>query len=112
MINQLGPHIAVEPITAFKLLRIVTVFFKNMEVNAELKKLEIPMVDIVDNCILPALSLLESNYSYSDELWELLSLFTYQQRFRLYSHWKNIHTPKFLDIQRAMVLGRTKYSIK
>uniref|UniRef100_A0A914QJJ5 THO complex subunit 2 n=1 Tax=Panagrolaimus davidi TaxID=227884 RepID=A0A914QJJ5_9BILA len=110
--NQLGPYIAVDPISAFKLLRIVTVFFRNMEVNTELKKLEIPMIDIVDNSILPALSLLESSYTYSDELWELLSLFTYQQRFRLYSHWKSIHTPRFLEVQRGMVLGRTKYCIK
>lgn len=70
------------------------------------------MMDIVDNSILPALSLLDGSYSYSDELWELLSIFSYQQRFRLYSHWKYIHTPRFLEVQRAMVLGRTKFSIK
>lgn len=40
MINHLGPCVAVDRGTAFKLLRVVTVFFKNMEINPELRKLE------------------------------------------------------------------------
>jgi len=112
LIIQTGPFVGCDTFTAFKLLRVVTSFFKQMAENSSLKQFEITMMDIVDCSVLPALTLMDSNYSYSDELWELLSMFTYQQRFRLYSHWQGINTQKFLDVQRAMVLGRTKYCLK
>uniref|UniRef100_A0A7E4VCR3 THO complex subunit 2 n=1 Tax=Panagrellus redivivus TaxID=6233 RepID=A0A7E4VCR3_PANRE len=112
MVNELGPYVATNPITAFKLLRLISAFMKDLKTDINLESLKPAIIGILDSAVLPALSLLDGNHAYSDELWELLNTFDYKVRFRLYAHWRNIATPAFLEVQRATVLGRTKYSLK
>jgi hypothetical protein len=41
-------------------------------------------MDLCDGVLVPAASLLDSNYAYCEELWAILSRFSYQDRYRLY----------------------------
>ncbi|KAK6038505.1 hypothetical protein COOONC_23989 [Cooperia oncophora] len=72
------------------------------------------MMDIVDEIILPGLSLSEYNSGLSEEVWTLLQFFPYTWRYRLYGHWKFANTVRHpeVNIVRGKVLGRTKYVLK
>ncbi|WKX98690.1 hypothetical protein Q1695_013961 [Nippostrongylus brasiliensis] len=72
------------------------------------------MMDIVDEVILPGLSLSEYNVGLSEEVWTLLQCFPYTWRYRLYGHWKFFNTIRHpeVNIVRGKVLGRTKYVLK
>ncbi|KJH43484.1 hypothetical protein DICVIV_10490 [Dictyocaulus viviparus] len=72
------------------------------------------MMDIIDEVILPGLSLSDCNTGLSEEIWSLLQIFPYTWRYRLYGHWKfgnTIRHPE-VNIMRGKVLGRTKYVLK
>ncbi|PIO72849.1 hypothetical protein TELCIR_05206 [Teladorsagia circumcincta] len=71
-------------------------------------------MDIVDEIILPGLSLSEFNSGLSEEVWTLLQFFPYTWRYRLYGHWKFSNTVRHpeVNIVRGKVLGRTKYVLK
>uniref|UniRef100_A0A0N4X7A8 THO complex subunit 2 n=1 Tax=Haemonchus placei TaxID=6290 RepID=A0A0N4X7A8_HAEPC len=72
------------------------------------------MIDIVDEIVLPGLSLSEFNSGLSEEVWTLLQFFPYTWRYRLYGHWKFGNTMRHpeVNIVRGKVLGRTKYVLK
>ena len=71
-------------------------------------------MEICDNILVPAASILESNYAYCEELWQILYRFTYQERFRIYERWRTIHADRNWDLclQRGKVLGMTRYVVK
>ena len=94
------------------------------------------MMDIIDEFLLPSLSLAEMNSALSEELWTLLQGFSYEIRYRLYGRFVkeiinfqqlfinfsiifslfrwNSHTARYSEIGvvRAKVIGRTKYVLK
>lgn len=72
------------------------------------------LIDIIDEVLLPSLSLTTFNYAFSEELWNLISHFSYILRYRMYSRWKTVHTlrhPK-MNIRKAKTYGMVRYVVK
>ncbi|GIY31131.1 THO complex subunit 2 [Caerostris extrusa] len=44
--------------------------------------------NVMDECLLPSLSLLEGNCCIAEDVWSLLKLFPYQSRYTFYYNWK------------------------
>ncbi|XP_063232661.1 THO complex subunit 2 isoform X1 [Bacillus rossius redtenbacheri] len=47
------------------------------------------VLTLLDEVILPSLSFMDCNCCVAEEVWNLLKLYPYQQRYCLYSRWKN-----------------------
>lgn len=72
-----------------------------------------PILDMLDEVILPALSLIEANCGLSEELWQLLKLLPYENRYRLYNGLKREPVNNALLLKkRASTLKRIKYILK
>lgn len=71
-------------------------------------------MNICDGALVPGSSLLDSNFAYCEELWQILQHFPHEKRYWIYGRWKNVHSPRYWDltIQRAKVLGMTRYAMK
>ncbi|CAI4222295.1 unnamed protein product [Auanema sp. JU1783] len=112
----LGPRLAYSTITMIKLLRLITNFFQEKENIPDSDTMLPTFFDIVDEVLLPGLSLNPSapNAAISEEMWLLLQLFPYQWRFRLYGRWKTVHSFRHseLSISRGKIYGRTRYVLK
>lgn len=72
------------------------------------------MIDICDGSLVPGSSLIDFNFSFCEELWQILQRFSPEIRYRIYGRWKNKHTARCwnLNIQRGKVLGMTRYAMK
>lgn len=79
------------------------------ELNPELHT---AMLNILDDGILPAVSLVESNCGLSEELWQLLKNLRYETRYRLYYGWKKDPTNSLLMRKRAGTLKKIKWIMK
>ncbi|KAF8358575.1 thoc-2 [Pristionchus pacificus] len=116
LLAAVGPRVAYRSRTLTKLVRLCTVFFEEKAAGAYGTGPEISnkMMDLIDEILLPGLSLSESNVALSEEIWSLISQFPYEQRYRLYGRWKTVHTTRHpeLTIERGKTIGRTKYVIK
>ncbi|GMS88250.1 hypothetical protein PENTCL1PPCAC_10425, partial [Pristionchus entomophagus] len=116
LLAAVGPRVAYRSKTLTKLVRLCTVFFEERAAGAYGTGVEISnkMMDLIDEILLPGLSLSDSNVALSEEIWSLISQFSYEQRYRLYGRWKTIHTTRHpeLTIERGKTIGRTKYVIK
>lgn len=75
-------------------------------------ELHTAMLTILDDGILPAVSLVESNCGLSEELWQLLKHLRYETRYRLYHGWKKDPTNSLLMKKRAGTLKKIKWIMK
>lgn len=100
MFHALGPSLHFDPVLLQKLLRIMRVILETeLNVDAatppsssmEDSKLALyhEIISLLDSCVLPALSYMESNCCMSEEIWSVVKLFPYNVRYALYSRWKN-----------------------
>ncbi|KAJ1363788.1 hypothetical protein KIN20_023725 [Parelaphostrongylus tenuis] len=118
MLWYVGPRLAYRPLIMAKLVRLITVYYREQPKAADGTPVDSSisrtMMDIVDEVILPGLSLSDCNTGLSEEVWTLLQLFPYTWRYRLYGHWKFGNTVRHpeVNIMRGKVLGRTKYVLK
>lgn len=113
-----GPRLAYRPLIMTRLVRLLLAFYREHPKGPDGTPVDSPvsraMMDIVDEVILPGLSLSEFNAGLSEEVWTLLQFFPYTWRYRLYGHWKFGNTLRHpeVNIMRGKVLGRTKYVLK
>lgn len=82
------------------------------EANVNQVTLRSAILDILDQCILPAVTVIDSNAALSEELWLLLKLIPYESRYRLYYGWKKEPTVPLLMKVRASSLSKMKYIMK
>jgi THO complex subunit 2 len=75
-------------------------------------ELQTVMLNILDDGILQAVSLVESNCGLSEELWQLLKHLRYETRYRLYHGWKKDPTNSLLMKKRAGTLKKIKWIMK
>ena len=75
-------------------------------------ELHTAMLNILDDGVLPAVSLVESNCGLSEELWQLLKNLRYETRYRLYYGWKKDPTNSLLMRKRAGTLKKIKWIMK
>lgn len=132
LLNYLGPYITVRYEVAVKLIRLITIFYdendaKNLPSFA-IRKINFlflvcfnfaflvnnSMINICDGALVPGSSLLDSNFAYCEELWQILQRLTPENRYWIYGRWRNVHTTRCwnLNIQRGRVLGMTRYAMK
>ncbi|VDN03794.1 unnamed protein product [Thelazia callipaeda] len=120
VLAYLGPHIAYRPKAAVKLVRLMAVFFEEKEKEptcdetVHVDKVTNALIDAIDETLVPALSLANGNFAYSQELWKLLSHLPYTVRYRTYARWKTIHTVRHsqINICRGSTFGMTRYVLK
>lgn len=72
------------------------------------------LVDIIEDVLLPGLSLMKANCAMAEELWLLISQFQYQMRYRFYGRLKLVHLKKHPELVMVKVetQQRTKYVMK
>lgn len=117
MMCYLGPHASYDVILLVKFIRIGKSFMLKRQDNAIEPEDEIAFygfLTILDEVLLPSLTLLPCNCCLSEELWSLLKLFPYELRYRLYGHWKNETYSVHARMIHAKVscLERAKYIMK
>lgn len=122
MLIHLGPHLSSDPILMAKILRISKGFMKdypNVFEDKEQRSLQVEKVwcgllTLVDEVLLPSISLLECNSSLAEELWAMMCRFPYELRYRLYGQWKNesYSSHPRLVLAKAATIKRAKYITK
>lgn len=112
MVLALGPHIYIDPILMAKVIRLSRHW---MLLKSNTPECGIAAIsNVVEQVLLPSLSLLECNCCMAEELWSLLKLFPYQTRYTFYYQWKStINTTHPLLIKvKANMLKKLKYIMK
>lgn len=112
MLHALGPSLHYDPVLLQKIIRLMRVILENeLNVDAstpapsqsdEKNTLYYDIVSLLDSCILPSLSYMESNCCVAEEIWSVVKLYPYNIRYALYNGWKNesylIH-PKLIRLR-------------
>ncbi|XP_076310399.1 THO complex subunit 2-like protein isoform X2 [Tachypleus tridentatus] len=112
MILSLGPYLHTDPVLMAKIVRICKAYLNQDEETSGMLKYAV--LNVIHECLLPSLALLDGNCCMSEELWGLLKMYPYQKRFRLYSLWKSdSHQGNPLLIRgKADTLKKVKYIMK
>lgn len=108
MIVTIGPYLYRDTLLIAKIIRICRTILSSSQ--SDIIRYEVPT--ILDEAVLPAMSLVESNCALSEELWLLLKLFPYQQRYKLYTNWKAEPSNTLMIKTRAITMKRIKYIMK
>lgn len=107
-ISTIGPFVYHNMLLVNKLIRLSRALLVS---HPDLTKSSI--LDMLDEVILPSLSLIEANCGLSEELWQLLKLLPYENRYRLYYGWRKEPVNNALLLKkRALILKRIKYILK
>ena len=108
MILALGPYLYRNTLLITKLLRIWRTLIQNNSDN----DFKYDVFSLLNATILPSFSLVESNSALAEELWSLLKLFPYNERFLLYNIWKIEPTNPLLIKIKYYIMKRIKYIMK
>ncbi|KAL3090360.1 hypothetical protein niasHS_006812 [Heterodera schachtii] len=114
---QLGPYIGARHEVAIKMIRLLNTYYSDEEAQSsviDVDNVNNTILNLCDAVLVPAASLLESNFAYCEELWQILCHFSYQDRYRIYHRWRTVHTERCWDlsIQKGKVFGMTRYIMK
>ncbi|XP_063606637.1 THO complex subunit 2-like [Penaeus indicus] len=113
MLLVLGPHLYHDPGLMCKVLRVARVALKETPVgeDGERSNFYFEFLSVLDEVLLPSLSMLDSNPCLAEEIWETLKIYPYQHRYRLYGRWKNESFTQhpMLMRRRAWLLKKAKF---
>ncbi|XP_048589854.1 THO complex subunit 2 isoform X3 [Nematostella vectensis] len=122
MVTRLGPYLSCDPILLAKILRVGKGFLKENPMvfdgastsSEEVQSVWCGFLTLLDEVLLPSISLLECNSSLSEELWNMLKCYPYQIRYRLYGQWKNKSYNSNMELikVKAATIKRAKYITK
>ncbi|KAB7500107.1 THO complex subunit 2 [Armadillidium nasatum] len=112
MLSVLGPYIYHDVCLMYKILRISRVILKMIPKGKGVKSsFYYDFLSVLDECLLPAVSMFESNPCIAEEVWETIKIYPYQHRYKLYGRWKNetylLHAA--LIRNRTQLLKKAKY---
>lgn len=111
MILALGPHLHIDPILMAKIIRLSRHWMLQKTNSPDFG---IAISNVIEQSLLPSLSLLDCNCCMAEELWSLLKLFPYQSRYTFYYQWKsavNTMHPLLIKV-KAETVKRLKYIMK
>ncbi|XP_064481885.1 THO complex subunit 2-like isoform X2 [Ornithodoros turicata] len=115
MILALGPLLHLDPVLMVKIVRLARSYLQQKQSEqGRAKDLRFDFLTLIGDSLLPSLSLLDCNCCVADEVWSLLRFYPYQQRYRLYSQWKNetyLSHPLLIRM-KAESLKKIKYIMK
>ncbi|XP_075247054.1 THO complex subunit 2-like isoform X3 [Convolutriloba macropyga] len=118
MLLTLGPSLSEDPFLYVKLARIATASLKESSEKAEKSGVERKVMQawlkIMDACMFPALSLMNSSCFYPELLWGAVQYLPYHDRYHLYYLWKSqvYSADPLLILKKAEVTDRIKYLMK
>lgn len=108
LLNKLGPFIHHDVLLIIKIVRICRSLMGSDEADA----VRYQIIQLLDECILPSLSFIDSNYGLSEEVWQLLKCFPYSIRYTLYHNLKT-ELPNSTSIKnRSSIIKQIKYIMK
>ncbi|XP_030836802.1 THO complex subunit 2 isoform X1 [Strongylocentrotus purpuratus] len=119
MCRYLGPYASLQPILIWKLVRLGKALLAERASSTEEKKEELngvfhEMLSMIEQVILPSISMMPCNACLSEEVWSLMKMLPYHRRYCLYARWINhcygIHPP--LIRVKANTTDRAKYIMK
>ncbi|VDN97902.1 unnamed protein product, partial [Rodentolepis nana] len=115
IVGYLGPYLSHDVVLMVKLCRTCSVYVADlMSKNGPLGIVYQSVFNMLDEAILPSLTMVSSNCCLAEEVWKLVKHFPYEHRYRLYGQWKHMGTqgePAIIR-KRAVVLLRTKALMK
>uniref|UniRef100_A0A5K3FWX9 THO complex subunit 2 n=1 Tax=Mesocestoides corti TaxID=53468 RepID=A0A5K3FWX9_MESCO len=113
--GYLGPFLSSDVILIVKLCRICSVYLAE---TTNRKTWPDPVYqaifNMLDESILPSLSMIPANCCLAEEIWKLVRHLPYDHRYRLYGQWKHLscqNEPALLR-KRTVILSRTKAVMK
>lgn len=106
MIYALGPYLFRDALLVTKIIRICRSFIM---IKSEHRY---DILSVLNVSILPSFALVESNSALAEELWKLLKLFPYNERFTLYNIWKIEPTNPLLIKMKFYIMKRIRYIMK
>lgn len=108
LLNKLGPFIHHDVLLIIKIVRIG----RSLMCSDESDAVRYEIIQLLDECILPSLSFIDSNYGLSEEVWQLLKCFPYSIRYTLYHNLKT-ELPNSTSIKnRSSIIKQIKYIMK
>ncbi|CAH8568858.1 unnamed protein product [Heterobilharzia americana] len=112
----LGPHMSYDLVLMVKFCRLGQIYLSQQQTSQSVK---IGIVyqaffNLLDEVLLPSLSLVDSNCCLAEEIWQMLRFMPYEHRYRLYGQWKHFsaQTEPSLIRRRAQVLCYAKAIMK
>nr|XP_034300331.1 THO complex subunit 2 [Crassostrea gigas] len=116
VMRYIGPYTSCDPVLLVKIIRLGKCFMTKRQSGGITPEDDVAyygFLNMLDEVLLPSMSLLPGNCCLSEELWSFLKLFPYELRYRLYGNWKNDYSqhPKLVRI-RADCLERARYLMK
>lgn len=108
LLNKLGPFIHHDVLLIIKIVRIG----RSLMCSTESKAVRYELIRLLDECILPSISFIDSNYGLSEEVWQLMKCFPYSIRYTLYHNLKT-ELPNSTSIRnRSSIIKKIKYIMK
>ncbi|CAH8559656.1 unnamed protein product [Schistosoma guineensis] len=113
----LGPHMSYDLILIVKFCRLGQIYLSEQQQNLRSDKIGIVyqgFFNLLDEVLLPSLSLVDANCCLAEEIWQMLRFLPYEHRYRLYGQWKhfNVQTEPSLIRRRAQVMCYAKAIMK
>lgn len=117
ILTALGPFLSLDILTLTKIIRLLKHILlpKGQENSTPLASndpLFYHVLDIINDSILPSMTLSGSNTSLARELWSLMKLFKYPVRYKLYYNWRDESSNPVLLRTRGHILLRAKHFMK
>ncbi|XP_068227072.1 THO complex subunit 2 isoform X2 [Palaemon carinicauda] len=113
MLCALGPHIYHDPGLIYKVLRVAKMALKQITMSGEGMRQDFyyEFLTVLDEVLLPSLSVLDSNPCLAEEIWEVVKVYPYQHRYKIYGRWKNeTHTQHPILVKaRTRLLKKAKF---
>lgn len=106
MLITLGPSLRYDAVLMYKIIRIAKAALASYGVESSRSQvptgdtLYYDIITLLDSSILPALSYMDCNCSVAEEIWNILKLYPYQNRYSLYARWKNETYSLYPDLLR------------
>ncbi|KAH8869907.1 THO complex subunit 2 [Schistosoma japonicum] len=113
----LGPHMSYDLILMVKFCRLGQIYLSEQQQNLQSDKIGIVyqgFFNLLDEVLLPSLSLVDANCCLAEEIWQMLRFMPYEHRYRLYGQWKHFsaQTEPSLIRRRAQVMCYAKAIMK
>lgn len=83
-LHYLTIHLSKDPIVFTHVCRVLSIISKRSSNSSQKEKIMETIEELLQAVILPALSMFPSNYSFANDVWEILSVYNINTRYKLY----------------------------
>ncbi|OON14770.1 hypothetical protein X801_09437, partial [Opisthorchis viverrini] len=85
----LGPNMSTDVPLMVKFCRLGYAYLSN-QVNSTIDSVYQGFFNLLDEVLLPSLSLVDANCCLAEEIWQMMRFLPYDHRYRLYGQWKHM----------------------